>query len=314
MPDGIANHKIGDSFNGFLLIKSATKGVASNGQPFLTLLLADKTDTIDTKVWSATDYDVETYTNGEVILLSGTINEFRGKAQLQNKNIRLAEDDDNVKPEDFLEKAPESEDVLRDEIEDTIAEIDNTIIRQITRVFIERYSNDFFIYPAAATIHHAFVSGLAYHTVSMLRIAKSLCNQYPELNTDMIYAGIILHDIGKIHEFTSVTDTSKSLNGSLLGHIPIMASEIKEVANDLNLDKESEEVMILQHLVLAHHGKPEWGSARTPIIREAELLHYIDMIDAKLNTLDKALGKTEPGGFTEKLFALDNRAFYKPTI
>jgi len=92
----------------------------------------------------------------------------------------------------------------------------------------------------------------------------------------------------------------------------MMVTEIKEVAAELEI--EGEEVLLLQHLVLSHHGKPEWGSARTPLLKEAELLHLIDMIDAKMNMLDKALDKTSPGEFTERLFTFDNRSFYKPNI
>lgn len=258
--------------------------------------------------------DVATYTAGKIVEVKANVTEYRGAPQLQLRQIVISEAAKQKVPEDFMEKAPVSKDVLQDEIEQTIFNMQNETIRSIVRTFIERYNQEFYVYPAAASIHHAYVSGLAHHTVTMLRIAKSLAAIYPGLNKDLLYAGVILHDIGKIHEFTSVTDTSRSLDGTLLGHIPIMMAEIKEVANDLAIAKDNEEVRLLQHLVLSHHGKPEWGSARTPLIQEAELLHMIDNIDAKMNTLTKALDKTNAGELTEKLFALDNRSFYKPLI
>ena len=146
----------------------------------------------------------------------------------------------------------------------------------------------------------------------MLKLAKQLCVLYPSLNKDLLYAGIILHDIGKIHELSGAVSTSYTVTGTLLGHISIMVSEIEEVAEELKI--EGEEVVILQHIVLSHHGKAEWGSPKPPMIKEAEMLHFIDIIDAKMNMLDRALSQVEPGEFTERVFALDNRSFYKPTF
>lgn len=312
--DILTQYQIGDTFEGFLLIKNATKGQTTGGAPFLTLQLADTSGSIDAKLWNATEDDVATYTNGVVTEVTANVIEFRGAPQLQLQQIFISEAAKELSPADFMEKAPISKENLQNEIDQTIFEMENTTIRSIVRSFIERYNHEFFEYPAAASIHHAFISGLAYHTVTMLDIAKSLCKIYPNLNKDLLYAGVILHDIGKIHEFVSATDTTRSRDGNLLGHIPMMASEIKEVATNALLPKDSEEVALLQHMVLSHHGKPEWGSARTPLIQEAEILHMIDNIDAKMNTMTKTLEKTNAGEFTEKMFSLDNRSFYKPLI
>lgn len=311
---GISQYAIGEFFEGFLLIKNATKGTTNAGQPFLSLQLGDISGTIDAKVWNVTETDVATYTNGTVVDVKANVIDFRGTLQLQLQQISISDAAKNMSATDFMEKAPISKEELQNEIDQTIFDMRNKTIRSIVRSFIERYNQEFFIYPAAATIHHAFMTGLAYHTVTMLRIAKSLCAIYPELNKDLLYAGVILHDIGKIHEFTSATDTTRSRNGNLLGHIPIMTAEIQEVARELSIDKDNEEVALLQHMVLAHHGKPEWGSARTPLVQEAEILHMIDNIDAKMNTMTRVLAKTKAGEFTEKMFSLDNRSFYKPLI
>src|SRR5699024_12158475 len=128
----------------------------------------------------------------------------------------------------------------------------------------------------------------------------------------LLYAGIILHDIGKIHELSGVVSTSYTVEGTMLGHISIMVSEIKETAQELQI--EGEEVMLLQHIVLAHHGKPEWGSAKMPLVNEAEMLHLLDMIDAKMNMLDRALDNTRLGEFTEMMFTFDHRSLYKLNI
>ncbi len=146
----------------------------------------------------------------------------------------------------------------------------------------------------------------------MLRLGKAICDLYPTLNRDLMYAGIILHDIGKVIELTGPVGTAYTIEGNLLGHITIMVNEIGQAAKELDI--EGEEVMLLQHLVLSHHGKEEWGSPKKPMIQEAEIIHYIDNIDAKMNMLTRALEKTKPGEFTERLFPLDNRSFYKPNM
>ncbi len=154
------------------------------------------------------------------------------------------------------------------------------------------------------------MSGLAYHVVSMLRIAKSLAGLYPSLDTDLLYAGVILHDLGKVRELSGPIDTTYTVEGKLLGHISIMSNELTEAAKELGI--EGEEVLVLQHLILSHHGKGEWGSPKAPAIREAEVLHMIDNVDAKINMMDRALERVQPGTFSERIKPLDNRSFYKP--
>ena len=312
MTQGIKDYKINDEFEGFMLIKEVRKGIASNGKPFLTLIFRDKTGEIDAKLWGATPEDEEMYQPEKVVKLTGNINEFRGRAQFRIKTIRIATTADNVRISDFLETAPIEVEELKVLMTEFIFEMKNPNIQRIVRAFIKKYEEELYIYPAASKNHHAYVSGLAHHIISMLKLAKQLCVLYPSLNKDLLYAGIILHDIGKIHELSGAVSTSYTVSGTLLGHISIMVSEIEEVAEELKI--EGEEVVILQHIVLSHHGKAEWGSPKPPMIKEAEMLHFIDNIDAKMNMLDRALSQVEPGEFTERVFALDNRSFYKPTF
>jgi len=312
MRKGIGNYTIGDTFEGFMLIREAKKGIASNGKPFLTLFFGDSTGEIDAKLWDASKEDEETFIVERIVKLVGDIQEFRGKAQMRIKSIRPAQVTDGVRVSDFLERSPIDKEVLQEKMTEAIFEMKNPNIQRIVRAFIKKYNDDLFIYPAASRNHHAYVSGLAHHIVSMLAIGRQLCEIYPELNKDLLYAGIILHDIGKLHELSGAVSTSYTLEGKLLGHISLMVTEIKEIASELSI--EGEEVIILQHLVLSHHGKAEWGSAKPPLVREAEILHFIDLIDAKMNMLNRALDKTKPGEFTERVFALDHRSFYKPTF
>lgn len=312
MKKGISHYNIGDAFDNFILIKEATKGVASNGKPFLTLILCDSTGVIDAKLWDASKEDEEVFVGEQIVRIAGEINQFRGKAQLKILSIRPAQSTDGVKVADFVEKAPVDKEELLQKLTEIIFEMENPAIQRIVRAFIKKYQEALLTYPAATKNHHEYVSGLAHHIVSMLGVAKELHKLYPDLNKDLLYAGIILHDLGKLKELSGIITTSYTIEGKLLGHIPMMVEEIGQMAKELQI--ESEEVLILQHMVLSHHGKAEWGSPKPPLVREAELLHLIDLIDAKMNMLNRSLEKVKPGEFTERIFAMDNRSFYKPTF
>lgn len=312
MAKGIVHYEVGEQVDIFLLIKSATKGVASNGKPFLTLILQDQSGEIEAKLWDASQKDEEMYVAQNIVKIFGDIHHYRGRNQLKIRNIRLAEPHENVSASDFVETAPMSQEDMIDKITPFIFEMKNANIQRITRHLLKKHQKEFLTYPAATKNHHEFASGLAYHVVSMLELAKAIVNLYPSLDKDLLYAGVILHDLGKVTELSGPIATNYTVAGNLLGHISIMVNEIAEAANELQI--EGEEVMVLQHLVLSHHGKAEWGSPKPPMIKEAEILHYIDNIDAKMNMLDRALEKVKPGEFTERIFALDNRSFYKPTF
>ena len=228
------------------------------------------------------------------------------------KQIRVANENEVTDISDFVEKAPVKKEDMVEKITQYIFEMRNPNIQRLTRHLLNKHQNEFLDYPAATKNHHEFVSGLAYHVVSMLDLAKAISNLYPSLDKDLLYAGVILHDLGKVIELSGPISTTYTLEGNLLGHISIMVNEIGKAADELQID--AEEVLILQHIVLSHHGKAEWGSPKPPLVKEAEILHYIDNLDAKMNMMDRALGRTKPGEYTERVFALDNRSFYKPSF
>ena len=144
----------------------------------------------------------------------------------------------------------------------------------------------------------------------MLKVGEALCNIYPSISKDYLLAGIILHDLGKIEELTSPVVTEYTTQGKLLGHISIMDARLTQIGQQLHLE-DSEELMLLRHKVLAHHGEYEFGSPVRPQTLEAEILTFVDNIDAKVNIIDKALSEIKEGEFSQKLFAMDNRVFYK---
>ena len=312
MNRGVLQYDVGEQVELFLLIKTATKGIASNGKPFLTLILQDQSGDIEAKLWDAGEEEERSYAAETIVKVLGDIQNYRGRSQLRIRQIRPAVPSDKVKLEDFLVSAPLGREEMSGKLTQYIFEMKNPNIQRITRHLLKKYQQDFLEYPAATKNHHEFVSGLAYHVVSMLDLAKAIAGLYPSLDKDLLYAGVILHDLGKVIELSGPISTVYTVEGNLLGHITIMVNEIGKVAEELGIS--GEEVMILQHLVLSHHGKAEWGSPKPPLIKEAEILHYIDNIDAKMNMLDRAMERVKPGEFSERIFALDNRSFYKPAF
>lgn len=312
MIKGIHHYDVGEQVEVFMLIKTATKGVASNGKPFLTLILQDQSGEIEAKLWDASEQDEKNYSPENIVKVSGDILSYRGRNQLRIRQIRPAGPMDPVKISDFLETAPIHVDEMASKLTQYIFEMKNPNIQRITRHLLKKHQKAFLEYPAATKNHHEFISGLAYHVCCMLDLAKMIAGLYPSLDKDLLYAGVILHDLGKVVELSGPISTSYTVEGNLLGHITIMVNEIGKAADELKIT--GEEVMVLQHLVLSHHGKAEWGSPKPPLIKEAEILHYIDNLDAKMNMMNRALDRVKPGEFTERVFALDNRSFYKPTF
>ena len=309
---GITNLQVGEQVDQFLLIKEAKKGVTTVGKPFMSLVLQDRSGDIEAKLWDTNDEHEQTYRAQVIVRVGGEIHDYRGKNQLRVKQIRVARPEEGVQISDLLPSSETPKEELYEELTRFFFDIKNPTISRVTRHIMKKYNEQILVFPAATKNHHDYASGLLDHVVSMLRLSKAICDLYPTLNRDLMYAGVILHDIGKVIELTGPVGTAYTVEGNLLGHITIMVNEIGQAASELGV--EGEEVMLLQHLVLSHHGKEEWGSPKRPMIQEAEILHYIDNIDAKMNMLTRALSRTNPGEFTERLFPLDNRSFYKPNL
>lgn len=211
---------------------------------------------------------------------------------------------------DFYKSAPLSLEDAKHAIEEKINQIENPVIHQITEQLVLEHQEEYFVFPAATRMHHTYVGGLAYHTVGMLNMADSFILNYPFLKKDYLYAGIILHDIGKISELTGIQAPEYTLDGQLLGHLVIGAMEIQRVALALGLDQ-TKEAKLLQHMLISHHGQPQFGAAKRPMTPEAIALWYIDTIDSKFRVLGEVLEATEAEHFTETIGVLEKIKVYK---
>ena len=297
----------------YVLIKSADEKMTRTNKPYLSFTFQDTSGEISANYWDAKQEDIEKFKPGTVIRLEGKREEYKGNPQIRINAIRPAKDDEPNNPELYVERAPINKDKMVEEFNHALFDITNANMNRIVRFIMKKYQHDFFQSPAAKTNHHAFMGGLAYHTVSMLRIARSLSEIYSELDVSLLFSGIILHDVGKVVELSGPTATDYTLEGKLIGHIVMINEEIVRACKELKIDEDHEDVLLLKHTVLAHHGELEYGSPVRPLIPEAEMIHYIDQIDAKMNMISSALRKTEPGEFSERVWAMNNRSFYKKT-
>jgi 3'-5' exoribonuclease len=296
-------------FEGYMLVRMSEQRTGSNGTKYLDLTFADCTGELNGKLWDGT---VDPPPVGSVVKVRGVTQEYNGRLQLRIEKLRPLDDTDKVDMNLLTPSAPENPETMLSELTDTVKALHSAPLRSIVEALVNRYSEKLLYYPGAQRIHHAERSGLLHHTLGMLRLAKAVLPLYPQLNAELLISGVIIHDLCKIEELDSdelgiVKDYTTE--GLLLGHISIGVARIGETAKDLGIT--GEPVLLLQHMLLSHHGEDMYGSPRKPMFPEAEMLHWLDIVDARMNEIDMALSKVPPGAFSEKVWSLDRR-LYQP--
>lgn len=308
---GINNYQQGDEINLFMLITQVEKRVTKTNKNYLAMELQDKSGEIRGNYWGATDEDIKKFKSGTVVWVSGLRDSYQGNPQIKFKELRLADEDEPNDPILYKIKSDIDVEKLKEEINQAVFEIQIPEYNRIVRQLLKTYEKDFYLYPAAKKNHHAYESGLVYHTVSILRLGIEVAKQYPEINKSLLLSGIILHDLGKVIELSGVNDTQYTLTGNLLGHIVILDEEIVKTAEELGVDNTSERLVLLRHLILAHHGLKEYGSPVEPKILEAVVLHKLDDLDAQIQMVKNSLKSTDPGHFSPRFFGMNQGQFYR---
>lgn len=306
----ISDFNRGDHVEGFYLLQSAYAKQAANGKPFLSVVVADSTGSLEGKVW---DYSgpVTPANAGSVIKISGTVSEFRGALQLTVERIRLAGGSDLYSVSDLVPTAPLDSKAAFDQVMGYVDTMEDPDYQGICRAMLERHGEEFRTLPAAKSVHHSFLNGLLMHTLFMLQTADYLAGLYSAvIDRSLLLAGTLLHDFAKCAEFTTsplglVTDYS--MKGQLLGHLVMGAQEVAALAAQLGTPEEKS--VLLQHLILSHHGQPEFGAAVQPICAESELLSYLDLIDSRMEIYRETLPQVEPGACSQRIFSLEHRIY-----
>lgn len=299
----------GDLIRGPLLVVNANKGITNNGLAYMNVTLQDKTGTIEAKKWDINEADAALINVGNVILVDGDVLNYRDNLQVKIRAVSKVNDDE-FDATRFTMASPIPLPELEKRLDGYLNSLKDKDIALLTKTLVGKYYKSYIAYPAAVRNHHEFASGLLHHTVSMADLGEAIANLYPSVDRDMLIAGILLHDLGKTLELSGPIIPKYTLEGKLIGHISITHAEIQKSIEALKIN--SETATLLSHMVLSHHGKYEYGSPVLPLTREAYLLSVIDDLDAKMMILDKAYDQTPEGEFSARIYAMDDRSFYKP--
>ena len=304
----------GDRFCGYYLLKSIQPATTAAGKPYLNLRLADLDGELPGKFW---DYagPLTAADAGQAVWASGRVDTFQNAPQLTLDNLRLTDEKDEFDLGRIVPVAPYDAQEMLHYVEQTLQSLSDADYRAVCLAVLERRREQFALLPGAKAMHHAFLHGLLMHTAGMLRQADALALLYPDvIDRSLLLAGVFLHDVGKLAEFSTtelglVGDYSKE--GQLLGHLFLGAEEAGSAARALGVPEEK--TMLLQHLILSHHGKPEFGAVVYPKCAEAELLAEIDMIDSRMEMYRAAFADTPPGQFSrQRVYGLNNCMIYCP--
>lgn len=285
------------------------KGVTKTGSPYLLLTLRDRTGDIDARMWDVKPEDEAEWKKGRIYDVQAKVTQFNGLTQLRINTFKPLKLNRQL-AEQVFPKADLDLDQTFAVILATVRSFKNESYRKILCKLLETKKDDFMQWPAAVSHHHAVVGGLLWHSFTMLKVAQALQTVYDHLILDweLLFSGVILHDFGKIVEIDREA-LRFSERGMLLGHISIMQAEIQVLAHELQINHH--DVTLLQHMVLASHGKMEFGSPVPPRLIEAELLSFIDNMDARLYMINHALKNVKPNEATPALKPLEFRSFLR---
>jgi 3'-5' exoribonuclease len=268
----------------FVVVSKQVKPKKS-GEPYLALVLGDRTGQLEAKMWDNVEDSLDAFEQDDFLKVKGLINKYKNRFQLTiHKLRRLLEAE--IDYSDYLPKTTKNIDELWQTLADFVASMQNPHLRNLIQGFMadpeiaQAYRNA----PAAKTLHHAYIGGLLDHVVSLCRSCDLVCRNYPHVNRDLVLAGAFLHDIGKIHELTYNRSFSYTTRGQLLGHM-IIELEMLQAKLALVPDFPPELKTLLEHLIISHHGEYEFGSPKLPMFPEALLLHYMDNLDSKMESM-----------------------------
>lgn len=296
---------------GFCLIKTVEKKTSARGSEYLDLVLTDSGGEVSAKLW---DYQPMAHGGLKAEMLvkvRGVLETWKEKEQLKIELIRQTTINDAVKMEDFVPHAPYDGAWMYGQILSEVSQWKNEHLKTLLNDILESHKEQLLFFPAALKLHHAFRSGLLYHTLSVLRLAQRICEVYDFVDKELLYAGIILHDLAKTQEL-EVGETGMAADyttqGMLIGHLVKGAMDIEAAGTRLGTPREL--LTVLEHMVLSHHGQPDFGAAVRPMFLEAELLSQLDNLDATVFEFANAVEGVKEGAFSSRQWALDQRKIY----
>lgn len=306
----ISEMEQGMRVEGFYLLKEASIKKASNGKLYLNASIMDASGSITMMMW---DYSgaIDEQNIGQVVKVRGDVSIYKNSNQITASRLRLATDQDNVDLSRLVPVAPIDPDARFLEVTALVDSLEDEDYRTVAREMLRRHAETFRSIPAAKSVHHSFLSGLLMHTSNMMKTADFFSALYPEVvDRSLLICGTLLHDLAKEREFAFSgvgMATGYTVEGELLGHLVMGAQEIAAVCEELGVP--GEKSVLLQHLILSHHGNPEYGAAVVPMTAEAELLALIDRVDSRMEIYAEILPTLQPNSFSSRIFALEKKIF-----
>lgn len=294
----IKDYNDGDRMFDIYLCKHKVSAVTKNGKPYDSLILQDKSGTIDAKIWDPNNAGIGDFDALDYIEVYGDITSFQGALQVNVKRIRKCQEGE-YSPADYLPVSKYNIDDMYKELLGYISSIENIYLKQLLQAFFVEDENFIKVFrqsSAAKTVHHGFVGGLLQHTLSVVKMCDYYCGAYEKLNRDLLLTAAICHDIGKTKELSLFPQNDYTDEGQFLGHIVIGTEMVGEKIRKIEgfptiLASE------LKHCILAHHGEYEFGSPKKPAIMEAVALNFADNTDAKLQTFTEIMENTTETGW-----------------
>ena len=300
--------------DGFCLIKSIDKKTSSKGDTYLDMTLSDSEGEINAKLWRYNKATHGEYGVNDLVKIRGLITQYNGADQLKVEKIRPVTPEDGVNVSDFVKSADYSGEQMFEELYRIADGFSDGDLKKIVTAVLDDNRLALLYWPAAFKLHHAVRGGLLLHTLSIVRLAEGVCKVYPFVDRELLISGAILHDIAKLSEFM-VADTGiatgYSVDGNLLGHLAMGAMVIDKYAEKLNINPKT--ATLLEHMVLSHHGEPEFGAAVRPMFIEAELLSELDLMDSRIYEMREAVSAAPAEDFSARVWAMDNRKLYNHT-
>ena len=296
---------------GYCLVKSVDKKTSSKGDTYLDFTLSDCDGEINAKLWRYDPSEHGEYKANDIVKVRGTISKYNGSDQLRIERIRTAAETDNIDMSQLIRSAAYSSEQMYGEIIAIANGFNDSELKSLVTEIYEDNRIPLLYWPAAFKLHHAIRGGLLMHTLSIVRLAQAVCAVYPFVDRELLLTGAMLHDISKLEEF-DVADSGLaegySVQGNLLGHLVMGATKIDKYAERLGISRKT--AVLVEHMLLSHHGEPEFGAAVRPMFLEAELLSELDLMDSRVYEIKESLLSAASEDFTSRIWALDNRKLY----
>jgi len=268
-----------------LLVQNKEVRQKKTGEPYLLLMLGDRTGEIEARMWDNAAEVLDSFDRDDFVRVRGLLQVHHGRLQLTLHKVQK-QPSESVDQTDFFPASARDPEVMFAELRGIVAGIGHEPLRRLLEAFLNDadIARKYKIAPAAKNVHHAFLGGLIEHVLSMCSVAKLLAVHYRDIDLDLLLTGVILHDVGKIHELTYDRSFGYSTDGQLLGHISIGIRMIDEKIREIPHFPERLRTL-LQHMILSHHGELAFGSPKVPLFPEALLLHHIDNMDSKMECM-----------------------------